>query len=166
MTARSSFAKREKSLAEQVITVLMVAALMASFVFYFFKEEAEITQVGFSSLASKFASQVTAIKAQWYMDGQPKMVYVKTADSNDEPLLVKVNRSGWLHAQDSDNTCRVIWQWAMQTPLSFMKQPISVYSITDNSNQSVNHCRYSLPSGEFFEYWPKTGKVSQVKRAN
>lgn len=166
MTARSSFAKREKSLAEQVITVLMVAALMASFVYYFFKEEAEITQVGFSSLASKFASQVTAIKAQWYMDGQPTIVFIKTADSKDQPLPVRVNKSGWVQAVDNDNMCSVIWQWAMQTSLSFMKQPISVYSVTDNSNKAVNHCRYSLPSGEFFEYWPKTGKVSQVKRAN
>jgi len=164
MTTRSSFAKREKSLAEQVIIVLMVAALMASFVYYFFKEEAEITQVGFSSLASRFASQVTAIKAQWYMDKQPNMVYVKTANLDDEPLLIKVNKNGWVQPVENDNACKAIWQWVMQTPLFFMKQPISVYSVTDNINSSVSHCRYSLPSGEFFEYWPKTGKVSQVKR--
>ena len=62
MTARSSFAKREKSLAEQVIIVLMIGALMASFVYYFFKEESEIC---FSHRISRFFAKSLIVKGRF-----------------------------------------------------------------------------------------------------
>jgi len=166
MTARSSFAKREKSLAEQVIIVLMIGALMASFVYYFFKEESEIKQVGFANIASQFSSKITAIKAQWYMDKQPNVVTIKTVDDAEDTIAVEVNKSGWVNPTTEDNACQMVWQWVMQSPMFFMKHPVSAYLVTDNMHNRESHCRFSLPSGKFFEYWPKTGKVSQVKHMN
>lgn len=162
--ARSSFAKRERSLAEQVIIVILLGCLMASFLYRFFEQESELTKVAFDSVSSQFVSQVTAIRAQWFMEKQPNKVYISNNNKENIGYWVEVNQDGWLASSSDKISCEQIWQWVMRSELVFMKQPISVFKITKTKNIGDDRCRYQLASGEYFEYWPNTGKVSEVKK--
>ena len=74
MTRQEVSDKKEKSIAEVIITGLLILLLMMSFIYYFFKEESEITKVGYLSLANSFFTRVTTIHAQWYMENKPAQV--------------------------------------------------------------------------------------------
>jgi len=173
MTRQQVSDKKGKTLAENLIIVVMLGLLMASFIYYFFKQESHFTKVAFDAVANSFSARVTGIHAQWFMDNQPRWVIIKeTATINGERknMRVTVNKAGWVDTHNSElssvqNYCQQIWQQVLATPMVYMKQPISAVLVnTNNARQDKSRlCQYSLPSGEYFEYQPSNGKVSQIK---
>jgi len=159
MTKQAAITKREKSLSENIIIIAGLGILMASFIFYFFKQEQQLTQTGFSYVAGNFSSRIMAIRAQWFMDNQPSIIKV-----NDENAkLVSVNRQGWVDYHNAPQNCEKIWRAVMASELVFMKQPIVVIFLEKTVNQKIRACRYALPSGEYFDYQLNRGLVSKVK---
>ena len=174
MSNNTEVNSREKTLAENVIIIALIAILMSSFLYYFFKQEKQLTQVGFDAVARSFSASIIGIRAQWFMDGQPKSFVLK--ENNRPSILIKVNKNGWLDYSDEKNNCQRVWQNAMSTGLNFMNQPIVVLEIKregkketnneisdDNENSWVKSCRFSLLTGESFDYQMDTGKVTAVK---
>lgn len=165
MTSLQVAEKKEKSLAEILMVVVLVALLMASFIFYFFKNQGQLTRAGFESIAQVFSARVNGIRAQWFMDKQPDFVKVKS--SNRQPdgsneVMVPVNSKGWVDAGTTALSCQQIWHFVMESPLDYMKQPIGAVLVGPKS-QTMNYCQYSLSSGEYFTYYRHNGKVSQVQ---
>ncbi len=175
MTLQQVSDKKGKSMAENLIIMVMLGLLMASFIYYFFKQEAHFTKVGFDAVANSFSARITGIHAQWFMDKQPRWVIIKettTINGNPENIRVAVNSAGWVDISteeylNGENGCQLIWQQVLATPMVYMKQPISAVLVNvsyDNERQQQSHsCQYSLPSGEYFEYQPSNGKVSKIK---
>ncbi len=160
MSKFQAITKREKSLAENVITVAVVSALMASFIYYFFRQDQQITQTGFDNIANNFSARVTAIRAQWFMDNQPDLVITK--DNNLNQVNIRVNRYGWVDYEGRQR-CKKVWFAVMDSELFYMKQPIIVLLIENKSKLIEKSCQYALPSGEFFNYQMRTGKIGKVK---
>jgi hypothetical protein len=175
MTLQQVSDKKGKSMAENLIIVVMVGLLMASFIYYFFKQEAHFSKVGFDAVANSFAARITGIHAQWFMDNQPRWLIIKetaTLNGQRENIRIAVNSAGWVDIPTTDylsveNGCQLIWQQVLATPMVYMKQPISAVLVNISANnerqQQSRLCQYSLPSGEYFEYQPSNGKVSQTK---
>lgn len=165
MTSLQVAEKKEKSLAEILMVIVVVALLMASFIFYFFKNQGQLTRVGFESIAQVFSARVNGIRAQWFMDKQPHLVKVKLsnqlADGSDE-VKVPVNNKGWVDAGSSGLSCQEIWRFVMASPLVYMKQPIGAV-LVGPKDEKMNYCQYSLSSGEYFTYYRHNGKVSEVQ---
>lgn len=160
---------REKTLGENVLIIALIAILMSSFLYYFFKQEQQLTEVGFDAVARNFSSSVLAIRAQWFMDGQPDEIILKERDKAN--ITLKVNNQGWIDFKDEKEKCHKIWFILMTTDLYFMNQPIAVLEIntTMNGNHQsdkklINTCRYSLPSGASFDYDMASGKVSEITK--
>tara|TARA_R110000737_G_scaffold41976_2_gene62733 strand:- start:53 stop:559 length:507 start_codon:yes stop_codon:yes gene_type:complete len=167
MTALQVSEKSEKSLTETLIVVVLVASLMASFIYYFFKHQEQLTRAGFATLAQVFSARVNGIHAQWFMDKKPRFITITS--SNIQPdggrkIKLPVNKSGWVDAGDVPLSCQKIWQFVMEAPLLYMKQPVGAVLIEQQSDV-LAYCQYSLPSGEFFIYQRDSGKVSEVKTA-
>ncbi|SEK95958.1 hypothetical protein SAMN05216262_104101 [Colwellia chukchiensis] len=165
MSSLQAAEKKERSLAEIILVVLLVALLMASFISYFFKHQEQLSRAGFSTISQVFSARVNAIRGQWFMDNQPRFVYTlspKDQVSGAEKVKIPVNKKGWVDAGDSPLSCQAIWQHVMATPLQYMKQPIGAVWVEQN-NDSAAYCQYSLPSGEYFTYSQYNGKVSSVK---
>ena len=165
MTSLQVAEKKEKSLTEILIVVVLIAILMASFIFYFFKHQGQLTQAGFASLAQVFSARVTGIHGQWFMDQKPHFVNVKSSQIQaDGSMNVKipVNSAGWVDAGNKALSCQNIWQFVMETPLIYMKQPVGAV-LVDQGSSVLAYCQYSLPSGEYFTYQRHSGKVSTVK---
>ncbi|MGB2742173.1 MAG: hypothetical protein WBC60_16650 [Cognaticolwellia sp.] len=165
MTSLQVAEKKEKSLTEILIVVVLIAILMASFIFYFFKYQGQLTRAGFTSIAQVFSARVTGIHAQWFMDQQPRLVNVKSskiqADGGTN-VKIPVNSAGWVDAGNKALSCQDIWQFVMETPLIYMKQSVGAV-LVDQGSRVLAYCQYSLPSGEYFTYQRHSGKVSTVK---
>jgi len=167
--------RKGKSIAENLIILTLVGSLMATFLYYFFKQEQHITRIGFDSVANTFSAQVMGIHAQWFMDNKPRWVMTKQStalNDNNVTNRIEVNKAGWVDISPDNNTniennCQKIWQQVLATPMVYIKQPISAVmvkiNIHEEGGQKTHLCQYGLPSGEYFEYQPSNGKVSQIK---
>ena len=167
--------RKGKSIAENLIMLTLVGSLMATFIYYFFKQEQHLTRVGFDSVANTFSARVMGIHAQWFMDNKPRWVVTKQStalNTNNVNNRIEVNKAGWVDVSPVNNTnnendCQKIWQQVLATPMVYIKQPISAVMVKINTNevgrQKTLLCQYGLPSGEYFEYQPSNGKVSQIK---
>ncbi|MFT5635942.1 MAG: competence protein ComGC [Cognaticolwellia sp.] len=167
MTLLQVAEKNEKSLAENLVVIVLVALLMASFIFYFFKQQEQITRAGFESIAQVFSARITGIRAQWFMDLQPSTVNVESSQiqaDGGRMVKIEVNKSGWVDTKNVSFSCQIIWQYVMETPLLYMKEPVGAV-LVEYENQVVPNCQYSLSSGEYFTYHRHNGKVSEVKSA-
>ena len=161
MTSQQVAEKSEKSLGEMLIVIVLVALLMVSFIFYFFKHQGQLTSAGFESMSHIFSARVNGIHAQWFMDAQPKFVAIESSikDKNDKKIMVPTNKAGWVDVEESALRCQHIWQYVMESPLTYMKQPIGAVLVESNGNRWHSYCQYSLPSGAYFTYQSDTGKV-------
>jgi len=156
--------KNEKSLGELVIIVLIVAILMMSFIHYFFKQEKQITNVGFSGLLQSFSTTVTAVRAQWFMDKQPNIV---SLISSEKIQQIYVNNNGWIDTKSSTLACEDIWRVVMGDQINIMNMPITaseILNIEVNNNiiSPFKVCKYSLPTQNSFEYNTANGKVNLI----
>ena len=167
MTSLQASDKREKSLAEILVVVVLVAVLMSSFIHYFFKHQEQLAYTGFQSIAQVFSARVNGIHAQWFMDQQPSFVILESNKMQSEgryTVKVPVNKKGWIDTNNSESlACQKVWHYVMETPLQFMKRPIGAVLVEQNNNE-LRYCQYSLSSGEYFTYQLQNGKVSEVKR--
>jgi len=152
--------KKERSLGELTIIVLLVASLMATFIHSFFEQEQQLSHAGYTALANTFSAKAILVHAQWYMDNQPTIVMVSSIDG--EIQQVAVNNKGWVDSVDDKLICQSIWQSMLEAPLIFMKSPVSVIEVKREINQQGHICQYALPSGAYFEYNTVNGKVSEV----
>ena len=155
--------KREKSLAEQIMVVLLFALMMAGFIAYFFKQEAQISQTGFKALANSFATKLIAVRSQWFMDKKPEAFFIQTntpaQETEAQKLLVTVNGNGWIDVSEDTLACEKIWQLTMNLPLVFIQSPIAAVEVRKAVSGPGRICRYSIRSGEYFEYHSASGKI-------
>lgn len=174
MTLQQVSAKKGKSVAENLIILAMVGVLMATFIYYFFKQEDHLSRTGFDSVANTFSARLNGIHAQWFMDKKPRWVIIKEStviNGERKNKSIEVNSAGWVdvpavNGTSNQNDCQIIWQQVLAIPMFYIKQPISAVMVNVNTrnNEKKSHlCRYGLPSGEYFEYQPSNGKVSKVQ---
>ena len=165
MTRQLVADKKEKTLAEQIVVIALVAIFMTSFIYYFFKQESQLTSTGFNAIAKQFAVQVTTIRAQWYMDKQPNIVVISRLElnnNNDENSHISVNKKGWVDVKVQSLACEKIWHYVVNAPMSFIKNPVIAIEVKRKSTPFGRICQYSLASGLYFEYKSYNGKVSDV----
>lgn len=167
MTTNSE--KKEKSLAEFLVIIALVGVMMAVFINYFIKSEAQFSHAGFSTLAQSFNTKVSAVHAQWLMDKQPNIVLLASLNKN-EKQAISVNSAGWVDVTQKQLACENIWQLIMETPMSLMKFSISAIEVHDKTKEQDVQvkalCRYALLDGSYFHYNRTNGKVSKVTQLN
>lgn len=175
MGTKDVLEKKEKSLVELIVIVILLTVLMAVFLGYYFKHEQKFSDTGFHGLANNFSSKVQVVHAQWLMDKQPSSVKVKGHQINDIEI-VTVNKNGWLDV-DFDRgfsskvliqPCQRIWQLALGIPQSLIKQPVSAVQVKRGGHRAnggyTGTCRYQLASGLYFDYDTRTGKVEMGEK--
>lgn len=161
MTSQQVANKSERSLGEILLVVMLVALLMASFIFYFFKHQAQLTRIGFESVSQVFLARANGMRAQWHMDAQPHTLVINnsSANSNKKQVRVPINNTGWVDVKNSAMPCRLVWQYIMESPLIYMEQPIAAVLVKTHGKKAITYCQFSLPSGEHFTFQSSNGKV-------
>jgi hypothetical protein len=170
MTSNSE--KNERSLAEFVVIVTLVGVLMAIFINFFSKNEAQFTQAGFMAVAQSFSTKVNTVHAQWLMDKQPNIVYLASLN-NKKKQAIPVNKAGWIDVKQKQLACEKIWLLVMEVPINTMNYPVSIIEINILKNKKIREgsnsnteCRYVLQDGSFFQYNRTKGKVSKEIKVN
>jgi len=175
----SNSEKKEKSLAEFVLIILLIGMLAAIFINYYIKQEAQYANAGFSNLAQSFNVKVATVHAQWFMDKQPSVVQVVSLNKK-EKQQVSVNQFGWVDSPQEELACEKIWQLVMAQPLSVMKFTIAAIEVRNTKSRNIEHvadkvnvkgailmCRYVLPDGRYFSYNRLNGRVTAtIKMTN
>ena len=171
MSRQQQVEKREKSLVELLVVLVLVVVLMASFIFYYFKHQSRVSKVGFHALSHSFSAKLTSVHAQWLMEGKPDMLVLRTAlagETKRQQQEIALNAYGWIDAppgkREGLSRCDLIWQLVMDMPMVFLKSPVSSLELRkplpDAANGAAGSiCRYSLLSGEYFQYHLLSGRV-------
>ncbi|MFD2167774.1 hypothetical protein ACFSJY_16090 [Thalassotalea euphylliae] len=158
MSRQEIIASKEKSKAELMMIVALIAIMMAVFLEYFFRQEETLTGTGFSALKGRFVSEVQVIHGQWLMDGEPALVKQKNAAG--QLTQIRVNKQGWVDSTSDNQRCHDIWIQVIGSQPELLKKPVSVIEILRQGSEQEFLCRYAISKTQFFEYSPKTGKIS------
>ena len=87
--------KKQRSVYEFVIVVVIIAIMMKLLIDVFFSQQANVTNTAFISLSQNFTSKVNVVHGQWLMDKQPDVVVLNRLNSNEKEFI-NVNRNGWV----------------------------------------------------------------------
>lgn len=163
MSGELATQKKETWLGEFMIIIAVLGILVASFIMYFSDSEDEFNSAGLKRMANSFSSKVNVVHSQWMMDNQPNVVRLRTKDVEGKDIVeaITVNKSGWIDSTSEQIDCFDIWQLAMDTPLNFMNETIAVVAL-NRHDENIQVCRFSLSTGSYFEYAPRTGRVIAV----
>jgi len=158
MSISARVEKRERSMAELIVVIVLFSLLMATFISHFMTQKEHISQAGFDRLADNFFSKVNVVRSQWFMENKPNSVMLAEMGSTEKEQIT-VNQWGWLDVHNNFLACQKMWQLALDVPMEFMKSPVSAVEIKSILEQQGRVCRYSIDSGIYFEYHSFTGKV-------
>ena len=154
----SNSEKKERSYAEFVLVVVMVAIMMTVFIRYFMAQKQQITEVGFNTLSQNFSSQVVAVHAQWLMGIQPSTVVVSSFNKQ-KSQIIPVNKKGWIDVKQHVLACEKIWQHTLDIPMQILQSAVSAIEIKKSTIKKGRLCRFSIITGQYFEYQTHTGRV-------
>lgn len=153
--------KKQRSMIEFLVVVIIVAIMMKLLVDVFFSQQAKVTDTAFVSLAQNFTSKINVIHGQWLMDKQPRIVVLTRLNSKVKELI-HVNEMGWVDNVHNSLACHQIWQQTLAIPLQVIKSKVIAMEIHKNTIKNGRLCRYSIANGQYFDYRSDTGKVKSV----
>lgn len=158
MTATAQIEKREKSVVEMLVVIMLFSTLMAIFINRFMAHQEQIASAGVEVIANNFFSKVNVVRSQWFMDKKPTIVTLVTMNDR-EKSQIPVNQWGWVDTNTERLACEKIWQLVLATPMEFMQAPVSVIEIKSSTEEQARVCQYNFSNGMFFEYHSLTGQV-------
>ncbi|WP_019027300.1 hypothetical protein [Colwellia piezophila] len=163
MTKTPSYTeKKQRSLTEFIVVVVIIAILMKFLIDISFSQQAKITNVAFVGLGQSFTSKVNVVHGQWLMDKQPDFVVLNRLNSN-EKQYVAVNKFGWVDDDHKSLACQRIWSQVLTIPLKVVNESVVAIEIHKKSIKNGRLCRYSIANGQSFDYRSDTGKVKPVE---
>lgn len=175
MDRREASEDRNMSLFSKIVVLLVFVTLMASAIFYFYRNEPNIKLITMQALAQEFTENVTNAHWQWQAEGRPQIVMLVQYSSRlgDENNLVESDRRpivmshlGWPRAEPNEKGCARLWRMVLNTPLEvegFKVFPEYFDGVQSTDNALDAKCRYRLSIGPYFEYHVYTGQVSKVE---
>jgi len=145
------------------ILVILFAAIAVAIISRLDTRSDNTTMIAFEQLATKFSDHVTAAHWKWKAEQPTSMIMLvhynkEGREINRSP--VKLSYLGWPMAEDSEEGCEKIWSYMIAEPMRVdgFRVHADYYKDTDD-DATVSWCRYRLSSGEYFDYFPTTGKV-------
>ncbi|BCO17376.1 hypothetical protein KUC3_02330 [Alteromonas sp. KC3] len=130
-------------------------------------DESNTTDNAFLSSASTFRDHVISSHWQWRVQQPTTMIMLIHYDKAGKEINrkpVRMNHNGWPTAALTDEGCEKVWTGLVASPLNVdgFKVHARYYSDTDDSEDNY-WCRYSLSSGAYFDYYPASGKTTDIE---
>jgi len=158
MSKLSNTVDKKKSITEFIIVIIIIGILMKVFIDFFFEQRAKVSNSLLVAITQQFATKVNLVHSAWLTSSQPQVVKLRQL-SGKGSQLVPVNTQGWVDVKGSNQKCQRIWQHVLIMPLLVANTEVVVLDINVEPASGKYICRYQLTSGEFFDYYPKNGKV-------
>lgn len=160
--------KKPVTLSKLLVVILLLCTFMTVFLQVFFSHEESIEQAGLQTIVANFTGKVFLVKSQWLMTSKPNVVVVQVEEKGKKiKQEITVNIWGWIDSDSRKNVCEDIWLTVMERPLAFFNMPIGAALINKrdeekSTNTVGSHCRYTVKTGEYFEYHSGTGAISKI----
>jgi type II secretory pathway pseudopilin PulG len=158
MSKLSNTVDKKKSLTEFIIVIVIIGILMKLFIDLFFEQRAKVTNSLLIGIIQQFTTKVNLVHSAWLTSGQANNVKINQL-SGHTSQWVPVNAKGWVDVSDSNLRCQRIWQHVLMMPMLVTNTKVVALEINVEPTSDNNSCRYQLTTGEFFNYYPKSGKV-------
>lgn len=132
-------------LLQNIVVVLVIGALTAVLLRYWFNSDSASWQQAELSVAQqRFSQNVGLIRARWMAQGKPGSVMLTT--TNDETVAIKVNAHGWPDVSDG---CDALW-----FNLTGQRLERGLVAIKEKPG-----CNYRLEGKTRFSYNARTGQT-------
>ena len=152
-----------------LLVVVLVFALMASGIWYFYDNEPDYQRQTLRLYASTYANNVQQANALWQVEGKPPRVLLVQYDKDmrvTDRFPVAMNHLGWPSADESNEGCEKLWRGLVGEPAqvdSFRVKATYVDGLQSDNDKRLSACRYRLSTGPYFEYFPFTGRLKTDK---
>ena len=152
------------------IIIVMFFVLVASFVWYFDRNEPNVQKTALMNAADKFNNLVVAAHWQWRAKGSPERImlidYNIETKKETNRLPVTMSDLGWPRVEPSMQGCKDLWDMILDMPLqlnNFRVRAEFFDGVHEGGKILDSKCRFSVTAGAWFDYFVYTGRVEKVE---
>jgi hypothetical protein len=151
----------------KVGAVIATIALISILATTFKSDETDVTLEAFTKRMSQFQHHIESSHWQWKVQQPTSMIMLRHYDNQGKERSrrpVPINHFGWPGGEMNDEGCEKLWTSLTAEPLNVdgFKVHARYYS-QSNENSEVYWCRFGLSRGPYFDYFPATGKTSELE---
>jgi len=150
------------------IIVVVFFVLIATFAWYFDKNEPKVQKTALMNVADKVTNLVVAGHWQWRAKGSPERIMlvdydtVTKKETNRRPVIM--SDLGWPRVEPNDQGCKNVWNMLLDMPMqleTFRVRGEFIDGIDAGGKVLDSKCRYSVTAGAWFDYYIYTGRVEK-----
>ncbi|BDX08126.1 hypothetical protein [Planctobacterium marinum] len=152
------------------IIIVIMFVLIATFVWYFDKNEPNVQKTALMNAADKFNNLVIAAHWQWRAKGEPERImlvdYNIDTQKETNRLPVKMSDLGWPRVEPNMDGCKKVWDMILDMPLqldTFRVRAEFFDGINNGGKILDSKCRFSITAGAWFDYYIYTGRVQKFE---
>lgn len=149
------------------LIVVIFFVLIASFVWYFNKNEPSIQKTALMTVAESFSTSVTNAHWQWRAEGSPERIMLvdyNRAGQETNRRPVTMSDLGYPRVEPSMDGCKKVWDMILDMPLqldNFRVRAEFFDGINSGGKILDSKCRFSVTAGAWFDYFIYTGRVQK-----
>lgn len=151
------------------IIIVLFFVLIATFVWYFNKNEPNVRKTALMTVADSFATSVTNAHWQWRAEGSPERIMLvdyNRAGQETNRRPVTMSDLGWPRVEPGMEGCKGVWDMILDMPLqldNFRVRAEFVDGINSGGKILDSKCRFSVTAGAWFDYYIYTGRVQKFE---
>lgn len=149
------------------IFIVLFFVLIATFVWYFNKNEPNVQKTALMTSAESFSTSVINSHWQWRAEGSPERIMLvdyNRAGQETNRRPVTMSDLGWPRVQPELQGCKDAWDMILGIPLqlnNFRVRAEFVDGINNGGKILESKCRFSITAGAWFDYYVYTGNVEK-----
>lgn len=165
----SDQASNNKTILINFIIIVLFFVLVATFAFYFNKNEPSVQKAALMTSADSFAVSVTNAHWQWRAEGNPERIMLvdyNRAGQETNRRPVTMSDLGWPRVEPGKDGCKGVWGMILDTPLQLdtFKVRAEFFDGINNGGKILeSKCRFSITAGAWFDYYIYTGRVEKYE---
>lgn len=145
---------------------LLFAAILASLIVYFDDADPGVHRQALKTLGQRLEDNATYANWQWQSQKKPPrimMVHYDNQDSEKSRRPVAMSSTGFPRIALDDSGCDKLWQQLLDEPMQIQGYRVRGRYVRGDSEdgEALNaFCRFSISTGDRFDYIIRTGKVA------
>ncbi|WP_018984382.1 hypothetical protein [Salinimonas chungwhensis] len=148
-----------------VMLALLFAAVLVSLIVYFDDTAPGVHRQAFNSLSQRLEDNAAYANWQWQSQQKPPrimMVHYDNQDREKSRQPIPMSSAGYPRVNPGDSGCDKLWQQLLDAPMQvegFRIKGRYIRGDSDNGEAINAYCRFSISTGDRFNYIIRTGEV-------
>ena len=159
------FASARGGVQLNVVIAIVFATVLAGLIWYFDQSDPGFHRQALKKMATRLEHNAGYAHWQWQSENQPPRIMMVHYDAQDReksrrPLAIA--SFGYPRVADEDDACDTLWSQLLDEPMEvegFRVKGRYVRGDLENGEAVNAYCRFSISSGDRFDYIIRTGKI-------